>query len=186
MRTNLKSAKLRRRLVIAFSLVEMMIASGISTLVFTVGALSYQTITANQRRSVTYGAITIGGAAAENYYGKPDDVQEIDAYFAPNYGRGTTADLMRETFYEDLSNATAVYCLGRDGLTTLRPSGITLPANQDGKTLDTPDKFLALLEAELPALAGVHTPYTGVSTAKNLSSMRIAHRKFKRRVPVSD
>ncbi len=66
-----------------FSLVEMVVATGIAAMVFTVGAMSYQTITAQQRRSVTYGAITIGGAAAEGYYGKEDTVTEIDTYFRP-------------------------------------------------------------------------------------------------------
>ena len=89
--------------MLGFSLVEMVVATGIAAMVFTVGAMSYQTITAQQRRSVTYGAITIGGAAAEIYYGKDDTVTEIDTYYAPNYGRGTTADLMRETFYQDLN-----------------------------------------------------------------------------------
>jgi hypothetical protein len=169
MKTNLLLTCRRRRLLFAFSLAEMLIASGISVMVFTVGALSYQTITAQQRRSTTYGAITIGNAAAVNYYGKDDTVTAIDAYFAPNYGRGTTADLMRDTFYGDLKNATAVYCLGRDGLTSLRPSAITLQSPATAKSIDTPEAFRAVLELAEPLLVGVHEPYTGVSDANNLS-----------------
>ena len=93
----------------------------------------------------------------------------VDAYFAPNYGRATTADLMRDTFYEDLQSATAVYCLGRNGLTSLRPSSVPIAANVDGKSIDTPEAFRLLIEDAYPLLAGVHEPYTGVSTAKNLS-----------------
>lgn len=152
-----------------FSLVEMVVSTGIAAMVFTVGALSYQTITSQQTRSITYGSITIGGAAAESYYGKEDTVTDIDTYYAPNYGRGTTADLMRETFYEDLQNSTAVYCLGREGLATVRPSAINLPAPANAKLIDTPEAFRQVLEAAVPLLAGVHEPYTGASTAKNLS-----------------
>jgi len=138
-------------------------------MVFTVGALSFQTITAQQRRHVTYGSIEIGGAASANYYGNPETVTVVDAYFAPNYGRGTTADLMRDTFYDDLDSATAVYCLGRNGLNTLRPSKVPFQADKDGKSIDTPEAFRVLLEDAYPLLAGVHVPYTGASFAKNLS-----------------
>ena len=158
----------RRR---AFSLVEMVVASGISALVFTMGAISYSVITSQQRVSSTYGTVSIGSAAAVNYYGKAPSVTSIDAYFAPNYGRATTADLMRETFYEDINGASAVYCLPRSGLNTVRPSSLSLPTDQDGKSLDTPEKFRVFLEAAEPLLAGVHAPYEGVETtgAKNLS-----------------
>ena len=136
--------------MLAFSLVEMVVASGIGAMVFTVGALSFQTVTAQQRRHVTYGPVEIGGAASETYYGKPETVTSVDAYFAPNYGRATTADMMRDTFYDDIQSATAVYCLGRDGLTTLRPSSIPLAANVDGKSIDTPEAFRVLIEDAYP------------------------------------
>jgi len=152
----------------AFSLVEMVVASGISALVFTVGALSYQTITAQQRRHVTYATIEIGNSASENYYGKLN-TPSIDAYNAPNYGRGNSADLLREKFYEDLNSATAVYCLGRDGLNPARPSLIPLTYGTDAKSLDTPEAFRIHLESVVPALASTHTAYAGASTAKNLS-----------------
>ena len=147
----------------------MVIATGISTMIFAVGALSYQTITANQRVSVTYGSVTIGGAAAENFYGKPAGVTEIDAYFAPNYGRASTADLMRDVFYDDLARSSAVYCLGREGLSPARPSQVIIPVGDDGKRVDTPNAFLTALEASEPLLSGIHTAYTGASTARNLS-----------------
>ncbi len=46
---------------------------------------------------------------------------------------------MRETFYEDLENSTAVYCLGRQGLATVRPSAINLPSPANAKSIDTPE-----------------------------------------------
>lgn len=144
----------------AFSLVEMVIASGLAAMVFTVGALSFRVITSQQRSSVTYGSIGIGKDAAVNYYGKPETVTKIDAYFAPNYGRATNADLMREQFNDDISQASAIYCLPRSGLSTVRPSSISLPLSTDGRSIDTPEKFRVLLEAAYPLLASVHTPYT--------------------------
>ena len=160
----------QRRRTRGFSLVELVVASGVGVMVFTVGALAFRVIASQQRVSVNYASVTIGGAAAENYYGMAATVTDIDAHYAPNYGRATTADMLRETFYNDLDQATAVYMLGRDGLTTARPSGVTWSSANDGKSLDTPEAFRLALEASEPLLAGVHNAYTpGPVSGKNLS-----------------
>ncbi len=152
-----------------FSLVEVMVASVISASVLTAAAMVFSAIGQNQRRLSTFGAIKIGSPAATNYYDLSGTT--IDSYDAPNYGRAATADLLRERFWEDISHASAVYCLGRHGLNTVRP--VFIPGPADGRTLDSPEAFRLHLASVVSQSASVYQNWRGSSSDYDNGSIYI-------------
>jgi prepilin-type N-terminal cleavage/methylation domain-containing protein len=149
--------------VVGFSLVEVMIASAVAASVMGAAALAFSAIGMNQRRLSSYGAVEIGHAAANNYYNLAGN--SVDSYDAPNYGRATTADLLRERFWEDISHGSAVYCLARSGLNTVRP--VYIPAPEDGRTLDSPEAFRIHLKAVFSQSSSVYKGWRGSSPYDN-------------------
>lgn len=148
-----------------FSLVEVMVASGIAATVVTAAALVISAVGMNQRRLSTYGSIEIGAPAADNYYGLTG--LTVDAYEAPNYGRAVSADLLRERFWEDVSHASAVYCMARTGLNTVRPVYVPLDNLADGRALDSPEAFRAHLATVLSQSTTVYQSWRGSSNFDN-------------------
>jgi prepilin-type N-terminal cleavage/methylation domain-containing protein len=146
-----------------FSLVEVMIASAVAASVMGAAALAFSAIGKNQRRLSNYAAIEIGAAAANNYYNLSG--VSVDCYDAPNYGRAASADLLRERFWEDISHGSAVYCLARSGLNTVRP--VYIPAPEDGRSLDSPEAFRMHLASVFSQSASVYKGWRGSSPYDN-------------------
>jgi prepilin-type N-terminal cleavage/methylation domain-containing protein len=146
-----------------FSLVEVMIASAVAASVMGAAALAFSAIGMNQRRLSNYAAIEIGAAAANNYYNLAGN--SVDCYDAPNYGRAASADLLRERLWEDISHASAVYCLARNGLNTVRP--VYIPAPEDGRSLDSPEAFRMHLAAVFSQSSSVYKGWRGSSPYDN-------------------
>jgi len=146
-----------------FSLVEVMIASAVAASVMGAAALAFSAIGKNQRRLSNYAAIEIGAAAANNYYNLSG--VSVDCYDAPNYGRAASADLLRERFWEDISHGSAVYCLARSGLNTVRP--VYIPAPEDGRSLDSPEAFRMHLASVFSQSATVYKGWRGSSPYDN-------------------
>ena len=149
----------------AFSLVEMTVAASIAASVLTAAALAFSAIGLNQRKLSTYGAIEVGAPAALNYYNLTS--QSVDAFTAPNYGRAANADLMRERFWDDVSYASAVYCLGRTGLNSVRPVYIPFSAELDGRSLDSPEAFRLHLASVISQSSTIYQSWRGVSNYDN-------------------
>lgn len=157
------NSKSRSRTPRGFSLVEVMVASAISASVLTAAALVFNAIGQNQRRLSTFGSIEIGSPAASNYYSLTG--LTVDSYDAPSYGRAATADLLRERFWEDMSYASAVYCMARSGLNTVRP--VYIPGPDDGRTLDSPEAFRLHLASVISQSSSVYQSWRGSSSYDN-------------------
>jgi type II secretory pathway pseudopilin PulG len=154
-----------------FSLIELLVAAGLAATVLTVGVLIFQNIGAGRYHVSSYGAVTIGAAAIENFYGQVGT--DVLTYWAPNYGRAAQAEILRERFLDDIAHANAVFCLGRNGLNTTRPTVIppegAATGSFHGRSIDSPDAFLAHLSFFFPDAATTFAPYRGASTATNAS-----------------
>jgi len=167
---NLKSAKKRpnekRRLSTGgFTLAELVVVLALSAVVVGMAVISYRAVTQSAVSLSTQGDVTIGAEANEVLYGDTDT--DVAVYYAPNYGRMTQADRMKARFYEDVSQASAVFVLARDGLNwdgtnPIRPSTIT---NVSGNPpIDTAYKFIAALENTQAGASAVYTDWlSGVS-----------------------
>lgn len=148
-------------------------AVAIAAGVIATAVLAFAAIGQNRDRPATYEAIALPSGTLNHFYGDenfaPADT-EIPAHAAPNYGQHAQAEVLREALYEDISRATAVYCLARSGpvTSTQRPVRIPVPWDADLRRIDTPDEFLARLAA-----AGVNTTgyesYSGESAHENVS-----------------
>lgn len=128
-----------------FTLIEALAALSISALAFSAATLVFQSIGANNKRLASVVTVTFPTIdALQNFYNLSQT--SINVYSAPNYGKLAPAEELRERFSEDIDRASAVYCLGRNRLNTIRPLTVDYP----GVTmLDTPEAFrqhLALVE----------------------------------------
>ncbi len=156
----------RRDAARGFSLVEVMVASTIAVIIFSTGAVLFHAVSFHQRRLSVYGGVELGASALSNYYGMVNTTS-IDVYTAPHYGRAAWAENLRDKFWADTRSASAVYCLGRNGLNTFRPDFISVPLSTDAKALDSAEAFRKFIEVVEPSSAGIFTPYRGASTAPN-------------------
>lgn len=152
-----------------FSIVELLLALAIGAAVIIVGVMIFQGAGAGSRPSGTYVTVSLSAAVMENFYGI--NAPDVDVWVAPNYGCRAKADILRDRFWEDISKASAVFCLGREAgvLNSTHPSTISLPAGFRGQTVDLPSAFQSQLEASIPTAAGTFTGYRGACTAQNLS-----------------
>jgi len=144
-------------------------ALAIAAGVITTAVLAYQAATQTTSRLGTYGTVQLPAGVLMNFYGTGGEY--VDAYFAPNYGRVAQAELLRDSLYEDIGHASAVFCLARSLQTTSsqRPSILPISANYDARRLDTPAAFQTFLASSVPATSGVFSSYRGAATAQNLS-----------------
>ncbi len=148
-----------------FTLTEILVAVSIATLVFSAASLMFQAIGANSKRLSTIVEFPIGTVAADNFYGLA--ASEISVYSAPNYGRSAFAEEMRELFWDDVGAATAVHCLARNALNTVRPATIPFPASPNAVRLDTPESFRQHFVSEFPAAASIFAAYRNVPATTN-------------------
>lgn len=89
----------------------------------------------------------------------------ISVASAPSYGSRAFADQMRAMFWDDVSHANAVFCLGRNARNSLRP--LTIPFIDSGRLVDSPEKFREALVEAFPSEASIFTSYRNVSVATN-------------------
>ncbi len=149
----------------AFTLTEIIVAVSIAALIFSAASLLFQSIGANSKRLSTIVTFPIGTVAANNFFGLA--VSEISVYSAPNYGRAAFAEEMREIFWDDVGAATAVHCLARNSLNTVRPATIPFPASPNPEILDTAEAFRQHLVAEFPSASTIFLPYRNVPISSN-------------------
>lgn len=146
------------------SLTEMLVAAVIAAAVFSTAALVFQSITANQKRLATVVSVPLGEEIIENFYGL-EDTDTLNVYSAPSYAQAATANRLREQFHDDVKSSIAVFCLGRDGLNTIRGSSFLLPTVN--YLLDTPESLKLLLEAQFGSAADVYVTASGASTEED-------------------
>ena len=146
-------------------MVELTVTSGLVVSFFGAAALAYRSISVNQKRLAKFGAVNIGLNNATNFYGLTTATKDV--YWAPNYGTSARADSMRDLFYEDLQHASAVYCLPRSVVNSIRPTTIALSGNIRGTDIDTPDEFLDVLDVAYSSADTTFSTYRGSPTQTN-------------------
>lgn len=138
----------------AFSLVELLMAAALGAAVITAAVIGF---------AVVSGAATRGGrvdvqlpAATHNaFYGS--GASYVTMWPNPSYAEAAKARVLRDKLMEDVSSATAVFCLGRGGAGGVRPSviNVTAAAWTDLRACATPSAFRQLLIDNNAAGAGV-------------------------------
>jgi prepilin-type N-terminal cleavage/methylation domain-containing protein len=147
-----------------FTLIEILVALVLTSLTFTSAAMLFQAVTVNGKQPAMLVDVTLGTPVVENFYGLSQST--VSSYTSPNAGRSVFAEEMRERFLEDTTGATAVFCLGRNALNTVRPAIIPYPAT-GGLRLDTPEAFRLHLVSEFPEAATIFVSYRVVPTTTN-------------------
>lgn len=127
---------------------------------------------ATKMQGKSYGTVQLPAATPNtfsNFYGTT--ATNVEAYFAPNYGRVAAAERLRDSFLDDLQQATAVYSLPRAGRSTIRPMSLAVSnASFDARIVSTPQGFINLLNDSGITNAGtVFTAYRGAAAQQNLS-----------------
>jgi prepilin-type N-terminal cleavage/methylation domain-containing protein len=150
---------------LGFSLVEVMIASAIAASVLTGAALAFNAIGMNQRKVSNILSIEIGQSSARSYYDISGST--VNTYKAPSYGRAARADRVRSRFWDDVSHASAVFCLARDGLNSFRPVYIPLDDEIDGRSLNSPESFRLHLAKVMSQSSSVYKSWRGSSSFNN-------------------
>ncbi|MEM1294740.1 MAG: prepilin-type N-terminal cleavage/methylation domain-containing protein, partial [Verrucomicrobiota bacterium] len=126
-----------------FSVIEVLVTIGLSSIFFSAAALIFQNVTANRKVLATIETIQLGvddassNAVIQNFYSL--DENSIEVYSAPNFGRAAMAANLSENFLDDMAKSSAVFCLGRNGLNTIRDPTIAYASGS--ATLDTPEAF---------------------------------------------
>ncbi len=148
-------------------------AAAIAVCVLTVAVIAFRAVSQASNRYGQYTKIHLPGGALFTLYGL--NGTDLQTWVAPNYGRVAQAEALRQTFYEDLSRATAVFCLARTGRDSIvRPTSIDIVdqvhyANLDARTLGTPEDFRLFLERNGVADVGFFDGYRGAAGRNNLS-----------------
>ena len=145
-----------------FTFVEILVALCIGAMVVAAVAMAYGSIVLHGPIRTRSENVSISAAVFQNFYGVSQDTVAVSQ--APDYGSAAMAESMREKFHSDVSSAIAVFCLGRNGLSSaaMRLSTLT----NAGRTNVSPEDFRALIDAS----ATVFTSYTGAMSATNSST----------------
>ena len=142
----------------AWTFVEMLVAISLCAIFMGTGALVLQSISHNSKRLTNLITIDIGAANKSNFYNQSGST--LRAYTAPNYGKIGFAQDLREQMMDDSSRSSAVFCLPRSGLNTLRPEFVPFPGGAVGSTsshpqFDTPEAFRQYLLTTFPTEGAV-------------------------------
>ncbi len=150
-----------------FSLVELLVTIAIGAGVLAAAVLIYASIASARSSSGSFGTIPIGTDAVENFYG--EEGGDVLTYYAPNYGRATRAEVLREQLSEDLKSTSAVFILSRNELNTVRPDTIPIPEGTIVQNIDTPERFREFLAVAIPESADIFESYRGAAPGTNLT-----------------
>ncbi len=166
---------LLRHRAAGFSVTEVLVAIALSSVFFTAAALVYQNIMANRKELATIETVKLGATdsesatAIDNFYGLSQN--DIDVYSAPNFGRAGMAANLGENILDDMAQSSAIYCLGRNGLNTMRPTTLAYAAGSSN--LDTPEEFRQHLLGIDATAAAVFVSYDTISSAEDASIFMI-------------
>ena len=138
-----------------FSTAEMLVVLAMGAVVLGGLMITMGTLTAARGNIDVTVDVVLPGAVIQNFYGETMGVRTIPV--APSYGTVAVAEKMRETFFNDMMGATAVFCLPRRAaaLTNpLRRTSFPYNASEDGP-LESPLDFCEYLVKLDPAAFGV-------------------------------
>ena len=143
----------------AFSFVELLVALVVGAAVLTVAIIGFGTLA--NIRSAPPGAtldVTLPAGTLANFYGSTNPIISVEA--APSAGEVARAESLREMLERDIAKAVAIYCLGRNGRSVIRPTNISIPASVDARSLFHPNDFRSLVDPSGATFA----PYVGAAT----------------------
>lgn len=158
----------------AWTFVEMLVAISLCAIFMGTAALVLQSISHNSKRLTNLITLDIGTANMSNFYNQSGST--LRAYTAPNYGKIGFAQDLREQMLDDSSRCSAVFCLPRSGLNTLRPEFLPFPSGAVGSSsshpqFDTPEAFRQYLLTTFPTGAAVFdSPIRNVPSPSKLST----------------
>lgn len=139
-----------------FTSVELLLVLALSAVIIGGAVVSYGTIVRSQPSVSSVVTVPLGLTRMQNFFGLSSST--LNVAMAPQYGALSQAEELREQFVTDTLSATAVFCLGRDGVNTWRPAVIAYnPALHD--ELDTPQKFRAHVVNNLSVSASLYRDY---------------------------
>ena len=135
-----KNAEVRHR---AFSLVELLVAAGLGAAVITAAVIGFAVVSGASTRGGRVD-VQLPGNTHGNFYGSA--ATYVSVWPNPSYAEAAKASLLRDKLMEDVSSATAVFCLGRNGAwTNTRPAGVVMTNANDFRNTATPAAFRQFL-----------------------------------------
>lgn len=155
----------RRRSERGFTLVEIVVATFIATMLITAVVIAYSTLVSG-RQAASSGDVIIGSAAMQNFYSSAGTTLSY-VPTAPSAAARFAAGSVRDEFYDDIRHASAIFCLARNDLNTVRPSSIAVSSDFQGRAVDTPEAFREVLAAAYPDAGTIFLSYRGTSSATN-------------------
>lgn len=150
----------------AFSLVELLVAAALGAAVITAAVIGFGVVSGASTRGGRVD-VQLPGNTHGSLYGSA--ATYVSVWPNPSYAEGAKASLLRDKLMEDASAATAVFCLGRNGLwTAARPGSISLTNTNDFRNAATPSAFRQFLVANnVSGASGFSTNQTGPLSTTN-------------------
>ncbi|MEY3480357.1 MAG: hypothetical protein RIQ71_1132 [Verrucomicrobiota bacterium] len=127
-----------------FSLVEALVAAAIGAVVITAAAIGFAVVSGASTRGGRVD-VTLPGSTHADLYGS--SASYVTMWPNPSYTEAAKARMLRDKLMEDVSAATAVFCLGRNGAGGVRPAGIAVTNTgwSDLRSCAAPSDFRRLL-----------------------------------------
>lgn len=151
----------------AFSLVEMLVAAAIGAAVITAAVIGFAVVSGASTRGGRVDVRLPGGTHGEMY---GSDASYVTMWPNPSYTEAAKARLLRDKLMEDVSSATAVFCLGRNGAGGVRPAEISITSSswQDLRSCATPGDFRQfLIDNNVSGAGGFAENQTGPLATQN-------------------
>lgn len=137
----------------------MLVAISLSAIFVGAASIVLASISTNSKRLAQVVDVNIGSSTKNNFYDQGGS--NVQTYAAPNYGRGSYVQLIRDIMLEDAAHSSAVFVLPRNLQNTIRPEFLPFPAGAEDATvapprLDSPEAFRAFLAASEPTSAAIY------------------------------
>jgi hypothetical protein len=128
----------------AFSLVEMLLAAALGAAVITAAAIGFAVVSGASTRGGRID-VTLPGSTHADLYGS--SASYVTMWPNPSYSEAAKARVLRDKLMEDVSAATAVFCLGRSGSGGVRPAQVSVTSSSwsDLRSCATPGDFRQFL-----------------------------------------
>lgn len=142
-----------------FTFVEMLVAISLAAVFLGAASIVLTSISANSKRLTRVVDLDIGTSTKKNFYNQGGT--SVQTYAAPNYGRASYVQLVRDIMLQDVAKSSAIFCLPRNLENTIRPEFLPYPAGAADATvsrpvLDSPEAFRNFLAAAEPTASAIY------------------------------
>jgi hypothetical protein len=147
----MKAPHLPNPKISGITFVEILVAAVVGVAVISAAVIGYGTITRLPGKLERID-VDLPGSTHDDLYGT--EALYVSVGPAPNYWEGIKAREMKDLLDSDVSKASAVFCLGRNGqMSGVRPAIIEVPDFTDFRVVATPGEFLDFLDEAAPGVA---------------------------------